>query len=125
MIPSISEYSKTLVPIPQDSFNVDLVNTSETRFPRVREYNPFAYNNHVYVEEKENSFLRPTISEYAWTSLYCFYRRKEPFIIRNSKTIFIPTDPTDGYRHTRRSFLALLDVSAADPDGYFYEPLLS
>lgn len=38
--------------------------------------------------------------------------------------IFIPTDPTDGYRHTRRTLLALFDVSAADPDVYVYEPLL-
>ena len=92
MTPSISEYSKSLVTIPQDSFNVDLVNTSETRFPRVREDNPYAYNNHVYVEETDNSFLRPTISEHAWAGIYCYYKRNNPFIIQNSETIYIPTD---------------------------------
>ena len=45
-------------------------------------------------------------------------------LINRAAAIFIPTDPTDGYRHTRRTLLALFDVSAADPDVYVYEPLL-
>lgn len=92
LTPSISEYRSTLMEISQDDFNADLVITSEARFPRIREDNPNAYNNHVYVEETEGSFLRPSIREYAWANLYCYYERNEPFIIRDKGHIYFPTE---------------------------------
>ena len=92
LIPPISEYSSTLTAISQDDFNADLAKTTEARFPRIREDNPNAYNNHVYVEEKEGSFLRPSIREYAWANIYCYYKRNEPFIIRDKSHIYFPTE---------------------------------
>ena len=92
LTPTISEYSSTLTPISQDDFNADLAKTTEARFPRIREDNPNAYNNHVYIEETEGSFLRPCIREYAWANIYCYYKRNEPFIIRDNGHIYFPTE---------------------------------
>ena len=92
LTPSISEYSSTLTAIPKDSFNVELVDPTETSFPRIREDNPFAYNNHVFIEKAEGVFMRPNIREYAWANIYCYYKRNEPFIIRDNGHIYFPTE---------------------------------
>lgn len=92
LTPSISEYCSTLTTIPKDSFNVELVDTTETSFPRIREDNPYAYNNHVFIEKAEGVFMRPNIREYAWANIYCYYKRNEPFIIRDNGHIYFPTE---------------------------------
>ena len=92
LTPSISEYCSTLTAIPKDSFNFELVDTTETSFPRIREDNPYAYNNHVFIEKAEGVFMRPNIREYAWANIYCYYKRNEPFIIRDNGHIYFPTE---------------------------------
>lgn len=93
MVPKISDYRDTLRSVPRDNIDVSrFVKPKTCDFPRVREDNPGAYNNHVYIEESENGdFLRPTISE-KWNDLYCYFKRIKSFIIQGLQHIYMPNN---------------------------------
>jgi hypothetical protein len=88
----VSRYEETLSEIPREEMAVNLVRTDTTLYPRIREDNPGAYNNHKYIELSEDgAFLRPTVGR-DWCSLYCHYRRRSPFIVKGENHIYIPED---------------------------------
>lgn len=88
----VSRYEETLSEIPREEMAVNLVRTDTTLYPRIREDNPGAYNNHKCIELSEDgAFLRPTVGR-DWCSLYCHYRRRSPFIVKGENHIYIPED---------------------------------
>lgn len=89
----ISEYEKTMVTVPRDRVDVSrFVRPKSKEFPRVREDNPYEYNNHIYIEKSEKGdFFKPSISE-KWNDLFCYYKRNKPFIIKGSQHIYLPED---------------------------------
>lgn len=89
----ISEYDKTMESIPRDRVDVSrFVRPKSKEFPRVREDNPYEYNNHIYIEKSENGdFFKPSISE-KWNELFCYYKRNIPFIIKGTQHIYLPED---------------------------------
>ena len=93
LIPSISEYKNTMESVPRDRVDVSLfVKPKSNEYPRIREDNPYAYNNHIYIEKsKDGDFLKPSISE-KWNDLYCYYKRNVPFIIKGTQHIYLPED---------------------------------
>ena len=93
LLPSITEYSSTLGRVPRDRVDVSLfVRPKSNEFPRIREDNPYAYNNHIYIEKSEDGdFLKPSISE-KWHELYCYYKRNVPFVIKGTQHIYLPED---------------------------------
>ena len=93
LIPSITEYSKTLEEIPKERVDASMfVRPRTNEFPRIREDHPYEYNNHIYIEKSEGGdFLKPSISE-KWNDLYCYYKRNKPFIINGTQHIYLPED---------------------------------
>ena len=93
LIPSITEYSNTLEEIPRSRVDVSMFRKPKSNeFPRIMEDNPYAYNNHIYIEKSEGGdFLKPSISE-KWNDLYCYYKRNVPFIIKGTQHIYLPED---------------------------------
>ena len=90
LIPSITEYQNTLTRISRNRVDMNFVKPDSRQFPRIREDNPYSYNNHVYIEESCNGdFLRPTVSE-KWYYLYCTYKKNNPFIIHGTQHIYLP-----------------------------------
>lgn len=89
----ISEYEKTMVTIPRDKVDVSrFVRPKSNEFPRVREDNPYEYNNHIYIEKSgKGDFFEPSISE-KWNELFCYYKRNKPFIIKGAQHIYLPED---------------------------------
>lgn len=89
----VSEYDKTMETIPRDSVDVSrFVKPKSQEFPRVREDNPYEYNNHIYIEKSEQGdFFKPSISE-KWNDLFCYYKRNKPFIIKGTEHIYLPED---------------------------------
>ena len=89
----ISEYDKTMETIPRNKVDVSrFVRPKSNEFPRVREDNPYEYNNHIYIEKsEEGDFFKPSISE-KWNELFCYYKRNKPFIIKGTQHIYMPED---------------------------------
>jgi hypothetical protein len=89
----ISEYDKTMETIPRNKVDVSrFVRPKSNEFPRVREDNPYEYNNHIYIEKsEEGDFFKPSISE-KWNELFCYYKRNKPFIIKGTQHIYLPED---------------------------------
>ena len=93
LVSPISEYEKTMETIPRDRVDVSrFVRPKSKEFPRVREENPYEYNNHIYIEKSERGdIFKPSISE-KWNDLFCYYKRNKPFIIKGSQHIYLPED---------------------------------
>lgn len=93
LVSPISEYDKTMETIPRDKVDVTrFVRPKSKEFPRVREDNPYEYNNHIYIEKsEEGDFFKPSISE-KWNELFCYYKRNKPFIIKGTQHIYMPED---------------------------------
>ena len=93
LLPSITEYKSTLERVPRDRVDVTMfVRPESNEFPRIREDNPYGYNNHVYIEQSyDGDFLKPSITE-KWNHLYCYYKRNTPFIIKGTQHIYLPED---------------------------------
>ena len=86
----VSNYECTMRRIPRGEMTINLFESSVASYPRIREDNPDAYNNHKYVELSENGdFLMPMIGR-DWCNLYCHYMRKSPFVIKEDRHIYIP-----------------------------------
>lgn len=93
LVSPISEYEDTMVTIPRDRVDVSrFVRPKSQEFPRVREDNPYDYNNHIYIEKSEKGDLfKPSISE-KWNELFCYYKRNKPYIIKGTQHIYLPED---------------------------------
>lgn len=93
LVSPISEYEKTMETIPRERVDVSrFVRPKSKEFPRVREDNPYEYNNHIYIEKSEKGdFFKPSISE-KWNELFCYYKRNKPFIIKGTQHIYLPED---------------------------------
>lgn len=93
LVSPISEYENTMETIPRDRIDVSrFVKPKSQEFPRVREDNPYEYNNHIYIEKsEEGDFFKPSISE-KWNDLFCYYKKKKPFIIKGTEHIYLPED---------------------------------
>jgi hypothetical protein len=93
LVSPISEYGNTMESIPRERVDVSrFIRPKSNEFPRVREDNPYEYNNHIYIENSgEGDFLKPSISE-KWNELFCYYKRNKPFIIKGTQHIYLPED---------------------------------
>ena len=93
LVSPISEYEKTMETISRERVDVSrFVRPKSKEFPRVREDNPYEYNNHIYIEKSEKGdFFKPSISE-KWNDLFCYYKRNKPFIIKGTEHIYLPED---------------------------------
>lgn len=93
LVSPISEYEKTMETISRERVDVSrFVRPKSKEFPRVREDNPYEYNNHIYIEKSEKGdFFKPSISE-RWNDLFCYYKRNKPFIIKGTQHLYLPED---------------------------------
>lgn len=91
LIHSISEYRKTLEIIPRETIEFSRYRTKSNEYPKIWEDNPYAYNNHIYIEDSKGAVFKPSIS-HGWNHLFCFYEKDNPFIIKDTQHIYINTD---------------------------------
>ena len=92
LIHSISEYRGTLVKVSREPIDFSRYKANSDEFPKIWEDNPYTYNNHIYIEESNGGTVyKPSIS-HGWNHLFCFYKRNNPFIIKDAQHIYINTD---------------------------------